>query len=106
MDVVLLPLLQVLSIAIELYIWALIISAILSWLVAFSVVNPYNQFVSMLGEVLHRITEPALRPIRNFIPAMGGVDISPLILILILIFAQGVVGQMQMRLAGGMAAGL
>jgi YggT family protein len=76
----------VIDLALEIYIWLLIASAILSWLIAFNVVNTRNQFVSMIGEFLYRITEPALRPIRNVMPNLGGIDISPIILILIIIF--------------------
>ena len=76
----------VIDIALQLYVWLLIAAAVLSWLVAFNVVNARNQFVSMVGEFLYRITEPVLRPIRNMLPAMGGIDISPIILILIIIF--------------------
>jgi YggT family protein len=72
--------------AIGLYIWCLIIWVILSWLVAFNVVNTRNRFVSMAGDFLDRITEPALRPIRRFVPYLGGIDISPIILILLLYF--------------------
>lgn len=90
MDVILIPLLQVISIAIELYVWALIISVILSWLVAFNVVNTRNRFVWTVGDFLDRITEPALRPIRRVLPSLGGIDLSPLVLILLLYFIQGV----------------
>jgi YggT family protein len=76
----------VIDLALELYIWLLIASAILSWLIAFNVVNTRNQVVSTIGEFLYRITEPALRPIRNVMPNLGGIDISPVILILIIIF--------------------
>lgn len=71
---------------IDLYVWIIIISAVLSWLVAFNVVNPRNQFVAMVGETLHRLTEPALGPIRRMLPSLGGIDISPIILILLLYF--------------------
>lgn len=81
-------LLQLISTVITLYIWALIVSAVLSWLVAFNVVNTRNRLVYMVGDFLHRITEPALRPIRRFIPLLGGIDISPVVLILVLIFAR------------------
>jgi YggT family protein len=74
--------------------WALIISAILSWLVAFNVINTTNRFVYQAGDFLYRITEPALRPIRNFIPNMGGVDISPVILILIIFFVRNLLREM------------
>ncbi len=73
---------------ITLYIWALIISAVLSWLVAFNVLNTSNRFVYAVGDFLYRLTEPALRHIRRFIPLMGGIDISPVILILVLMFVR------------------
>lgn len=90
MDVILGPLIDVILIAINLFIWAVIISAILSWLVAFNVVNSGNQVVGTIGDFLHRLTEPALRPIRSILPDLGGIDISPIVLILILYFIQGV----------------
>jgi YggT family protein len=71
---------------IDIYIWLLIAQAILSWLVAFGVVNRFNRAVATLGDFLYRVTEPALRPIRAFLPNLGGIDISPVILILILMF--------------------
>jgi YggT family protein len=71
---------------IHLYIWLLIAQAILSWLLAFGVVNRYNRAVAVIGDFLYRVTEPALRPIRSFLPNFGGIDISPIILILILYF--------------------
>lgn len=73
---------------IQLYIYVLIASAVLSWLVAFNVVDVRNPIVSQIGEFLYRVTEPALRPIRNLLPNLGGVDISPVILILLLLFVQ------------------
>ncbi|MEC9153278.1 MAG: YggT family protein [Pseudomonadota bacterium] len=76
------------STVIELFIWCLIISAILSWLIAFNVVNTQNRIVFMIGDFLHRITEPALRPIRRFLPNLGGIDISPIVLLLLLFFIQ------------------
>ncbi|MFC4272349.1 YggT family protein [Sneathiella chungangensis] len=79
-------LLLLISAIINIFIWLLIANAILSWLVAFNVVNTSNQFVSTVGNFLYRITEPPLRPIRKVIPTMGGLDVSPVILILLLIF--------------------
>ena len=84
-------LLQFIASIISLYIWLVIISAILSWLVAFGVVNTQNQIVSMIGNFLYRITEPALAPIRRIMPDLGGIDISPVVLILGLIFIRDVV---------------
>jgi YggT family protein len=71
---------------ITMYIWLLIAQAVLSWLLAFGVVNRYNRSVSVIGDFLYRITEPALRPIRSMLPNFGGLDISPVILILLLYF--------------------
>ena len=75
----------------DLYIWLLIAAAVLSWLVAFNVVNSRNQFVAMVGDFLYRITEPVLRPIRNMMPSLGGIDISPVIVILIIILIKDVI---------------
>ena len=76
---------------ISLYVYCLIASAVLSWLVAFNVVNVSNPFVARVGEFLYRITEPVLRPIRRILPSLGGVDISPIILVLILFFVRNIV---------------
>ena len=73
---------------INIYVWLLIAQAILSWLLAFGVVNRWNRGVAVIGDFLYRITEPLLRPIRSFLPNFGGVDISPVILILLLWFLQ------------------
>ena len=71
---------------IDIYIWILIISAVVSWLIAFNVINTGNRNVGMALSFLHGITDPVLRPIRKIIPYIGGVDISPVILILLLLF--------------------
>ena len=91
MDVVIGPLLMVILKILQLYVWVIIISAVMSWLVAFNVINPYNRFVSMVGDFLYRITEPALRPIRRIIPPIGGMDLSPLALIFFIWFLQMVI---------------
>jgi YggT family protein len=83
--------LDIILIVLELYVWLLIAAAILSWLIAFNVVNTRNQFVAMAGEFLYRITEPLLAPIRSFMPNLGGLDISPIILILIIYFIERVI---------------
>jgi YggT family protein len=85
------PLIQFIVMVVDLYIWVIIGSAVLSWLVAFGVVNTNNRFVYTLGDILHRLTEPAMRPIRQFVPDLGGIDLSPVILILGLIFLKNVV---------------
>ena len=70
----------------ELFIWLLIIQAIMSWLINFGIINTQSNFVNMIGSFLYKVTEPLLRPIRKLLPEFGGVDISPVILIMILIF--------------------
>src|SRR6202011_3331712 len=83
--------LDIIDIVLNLYVWLLIASAILSWLIAFNVVNTRNQFVSSVAEFLYRITEPVLRPIRNILPDLGGLDISPIILILLILLIQRII---------------
>ncbi len=83
--------LDIVLLVLQIYIWLLIAAAVLSWLIAFNVVNTRNQVVAVIGEFLFRITEPVLRPIRSFLPNLGGIDISPVILILIVFFIQNVI---------------
>ena len=89
-------LLWLIDTVLNLYIWCLIISAILSWLVAFKVVNTQNRIVFTVGDFLYRITEPALAPIRRFMPNLGGIDISPIALILLLLFARSLLSEYTM----------
>ena len=84
MDVVFVPLLGLIVKAIDIYIWVLVISVILNWLAAFNVINMSNRFIFMVGDFLYRITEPVLRRIRAFMPDLGGIDVSPVVFILIL----------------------
>ncbi len=84
-------LLQFLAWLVDLYIWVFIIGAILSWLVAFNVVNMHNRFVNTVSMVIYRLTEPVLAPIRRFLPDLGGIDLSPLVAIIALIFLKNVV---------------
>ena len=71
---------------INIYIWLIIINAILSWLVAFNVLNTQNRFVFAVLNATHQLTDPVLNKIRRFIPNLGSIDISPVVLILLLIF--------------------
>ena len=70
----------------DFYVWVIILGAVLSWLVAFNILNTSNRFVQMVGDFLYRITEPALKPIRRVVPPVNGLDLSPIILIFILWF--------------------
>jgi YggT family protein len=83
--------LDIVLLILQIYIWLLIASAVLSWLVAFNVVNTRNQVVAMVGDFLYRVTEPVLRPIRSMMPNLGGIDVSPVILILLILLLENVI---------------
>ncbi len=83
--------LDIVLLVLQVYIWLLIAAAVLSWLIAFNVVNTRNPVVASVGEFLYRITEPLLRPIRNMLPNLGGIDISPVILILIILLIENII---------------
>ena len=82
------PLILVILIAIKFYIWVVIAWIVMSWLVNFNVFNRSNRLVYALGDILHRLTEPALKPIRRYMPNLGNIDLSPMALILALFFVQ------------------
>jgi|SRR5215469_6275011 YggT family protein len=84
-------LLAFISYLLWLYVYVLIAAVVFSWLVAFNVVNTRSPFVGAVGEFLYRVTDPLLRPIRNALPNLGGIDISPLVLMLIIMFITNVV---------------
>ena len=92
------PFLWLILTIIDIYIWLLIASAVLSWLIAFNVVNTRNPIVHSVGEFLYRITEPLLRPIRNMLPNLGGIDVSPVILIIGLLFLRQLIFWLYIRL--------
>ena len=77
---------ETIDMALNLYTWIIIASAVFSWLYAFNVINSSNRFVASIGEFLYKVTEPALRPIRNILPQLSGIDISPVILLFIIFF--------------------
>ena len=91
METFMLALFQTIDLALNLYTWILIASAIFSWLYAFNVINSSNQFVNSVGRFLYNVTEPVLRPIRRILPDLGGIDISPIILLLIIFFIERVI---------------
>ena len=76
---------------VTIYIWVLIINAVLSWLIAFSVLNTSNRLVYSLLDISYKMTDPLLRPIRNFLPNLGSIDVSPVVLILLLMFVRNLV---------------
>ena len=83
----------------QLYIWVLIINAIASWLVAFNVINVSNRFVYSILEISYKLTDPPLRFIRNYIPNLGSIDISPVILILGLVFLRNFINEIFYKIA-------
>lgn len=83
--------LDVLLVVLQLYTYVIIVAVILSWLVAFNVVNRYNEIVRSVWNLVTALTEPLLQPIRGFIPNLGGIDISPVILLLLIFFLQRVI---------------
>ena len=99
MDVILVPAIGLIDKLIELYIWVIIIGVVLSWLVQFNVVNRSNRFVSIVGEFVFRITEPVMRPIRNLLPNLGGIDISPVVLILLLVAVREILARLAIKIA-------
>lgn len=82
------PFLWLIVTVLNIYLWIVIIGVIMSWLVAYNVVNRSNRLVYMAGDFIHRLTEPALRPIRRILPNMGNIDLSAVALIILLMFAQ------------------
>ena len=78
------PLFRLLLVVVDLYKWAVILAAVYSTLVSFGVVDTRNRMVWTIGDFLYRVTEPALRPIRRVLPDLGGIDLSPLVVILLL----------------------
>lgn len=93
--------LWLISTVIQIYIYLLIASAVLSWLIAFNVVNTRNQAVAMIADALWRLTEPVLRPIRRLLPNFGGLDISPIVLILLLYFGRMLLFEIFYGIVGG-----
>jgi YggT family protein len=77
---------RTIDLALDIYTWIIIASAVFSWLYAFNVVNSSNRFVASIGEFLYKVTEPVLRPLRNILPNLGGIDISPIVVLLIIFF--------------------
>lgn len=87
---------------IQLYTWVIIIGAVMSWLIAFNVINTQNRFVYTVVDIVYRLTEPALAPIRRVMPDLGGIDISPIVLLLLLYFAQNLMWEIYASVATGM----
>ncbi len=91
-------LINLILLIIQIYSYLIIASAIISWLIAFDVINMRNNFVRNVGDFLFKVTEPALKPIRNILPNLGGIDVSPIILLLILWFVGSLIQEYGYRL--------
>ncbi|RLQ89613.1 YggT family protein [Notoacmeibacter ruber] len=87
------PVILTLLYALDIYKWIIIAMIVVSWLIAFDIINRRNRFVDIVWDFLVRVTEPALAPIRRFMPHLGGIDISPIILFIIIFFIQQVLMQ-------------
>ena len=86
-------LLRIVEVLLNVVWWIIVVQAILSWLLAFNVINIYNNVVRAIWDALNAVTEPALRPIRNILPNFNGLDLSPLVLLLIIILIEDVIGR-------------
>ena len=97
MDVILGPLFMVIDAVLGLYVWVVIVSVVMSWLIAFNVINTRNRFVYLVMDAVWRLTEPLLARIRRFIPNLGGIDISPIILLLGIFFIRNVLARLAFK---------
>ncbi|GGF66161.1 YggT family protein [Terasakiella brassicae] len=98
MDVVLVPLFQVLLAILNIYELIVVVTVVMSWLFHFNVINYSNQFVRIVWDICSKLTEPLLSRIRQFLPDMGGIDLSPIVLLLVVFFLQSVVQQLMFKL--------
>ncbi len=98
MDVILGPMFWLIDTVITLIIWLLIAAAVYSWLVILNVINTRSRVVFLIGDFLARATEPMLRPIRRILPHLGGLDLSPLVLILLLLFLRQIIGNLRLTM--------
>lgn len=98
MDVILIPLFQVVLAVLKIYEFIVIAAVIMSWLFHFNIINYSNQLVRIIADMVFKLTEPLLSRIRNFMPSLGGIDISPIILLLLVFFLQNVIYQIMAKL--------
>lgn len=98
MDAVLNSLMLVAYYALDFYKWVVIVNVVISWLVAFNVINTSNQFVYMIMDVTYRLTEPVYSRIRSVMPNLGGIDLSPVVVLLGVMFLQSLIAQTASRM--------
>ncbi|VBB69096.1 Integral membrane protein YggT, involved in response to extracytoplasmic stress (osmotic shock) [invertebrate metagenome] len=99
MHIILAPLIGIAMIILDLYMWALIIAVVMNWLIAFNVINVHNHFVYLVGDFLYRLTEPVLCLVRRVVPVIGGIDLSTIVLILVIVFLKMVLQQTAQQVA-------
>lgn len=97
MEVVIIPLFQVLLAILDIYEFVVIAAVVMSWLFQFNVINYSNQFVRIIWDIASKLTEPFLSKIRSFLPNMGGMDLSPIVLLLCVFFLQSIVRQLMIK---------
>ncbi len=100
MDIIIVPILELMHTLLHLYVWVLIASVILSWLISFQIINTHSRVVAVIGEALYRLTEPFLSLLRRFIPGIGGFDFTPMIAIFILVFLQNIIARLILKFIG------
>lgn len=100
MDIIIVPLFNLIEFVLRFYISLVMAYVILGWLTAFGIINSYNRLVAIVSEFLHRIIEPVLQPIRSVLPNLGNLDISPLILIMLLYFIKDIIERISLKLMG------
>lgn len=101
MNTILVPILEVISVALNLYWWVVLVAVIMSWLMALNMVNTHNQIVRTIGNFTYQLTEPVLRRIRRVVPNAGNVDLSAIVLFLLIYLIQRVIGQIILQLSIG-----
>ena len=99
MHIILAPLIGIAMILLDLYMWVLIMAVVINWLIAFNVINIHNHFVYFIRDFLYRLTEPVLCMVRRVVPVMGGIDLSTIVLILIIVFLKMVLQQTAQQVA-------
>jgi YggT family protein len=97
MDIILVPLIKVLMLVIDSFRWALIVYAILSWLIAFDIVNTQNALIHSINDILRRLIDPLLSPLRSILPTPGGLDLSFIVLFLIVTFLENMLSHAIVR---------
>lgn len=97
MEVVIIPLFQVLLAVLDIYEFVVIVAVVMSWLFNFNVINYSNQFVRVVWDIASKLTEPFLARIRAFLPSMGGMDLSPIVLLLCVFFLQSIIHQLLIK---------